>query len=85
MVKQTAVANQFNMKNCSAEQKMCDKKGSRVKNCAVKKSQWISNEKRAMCEWDHWNSIGANPVQYCSKFVTSKSRQIHIMCVKALI
>ena len=38
MVKQTAVPNQFNMKNRSAEQKSHDKKGSRAKksqkNCS---------------------------------------------------
>ena len=40
----------LNMKNRSAEQKTHDKKGSRAKNHAVKKSQWIHDEKRAMCE-----------------------------------
>ena len=79
-LKQTAVPNQFNMKNRSAEQKSHDKKGSRVKKLCCKKLQWIHNKKCAMCEWDHWNSIGANPARYHCKFVMSKSRQICIMC-----
>ena len=37
MVKQTAVPNQFNMKNGSAEQISHDKKGSRVKKLSYKK------------------------------------------------
>ena len=44
----------------------------------------IRDEKCCMCEWDHWNNIVANPVQYRGKFATSKLQQIRIMCVKAL-
>ena len=44
----------------------------------------ICDEKCCMCEWDHWNNIGANPAQYRSKFAMSKLQRIHIMCVKAL-
>ena len=60
------------------------KRGLERKNHAVKKLQQIRNEKCTMCEWDHWNSIGANPVRYRCKFVTSKSWQIRIMCVMVL-
>ena len=69
----------FNMKNHSAKQKSCDKKGSRAK-----KLQWNGNKKCFMCEWDHWNNIGTNPARYRNKFATSKSRRIRVMCVKAL-
>ena len=40
----------FNMKNHSAEQKLHDKKGSRVKKLRCKKLQQIRDEKHAMCE-----------------------------------
>ena len=43
----------LNMKSCSAEQKLHDKKGSRVKKSHCKKLQQICNEKRFTCEWDH--------------------------------
>ena len=46
-------ATSFNMKNCSAEQKLHNKKGSRANNRAVKKLQQIHDEKCFMCEWDH--------------------------------
>ena len=46
-------ATSFNMKNCSAEQKLHDKKGSRAKKSHCKKSQQICDEKCFMCEWDH--------------------------------
>ena len=50
MVKQTAVPNQFNMKNHSVEQKSRDKRGLEQKNCTVKKLQQIHDEKCTMCE-----------------------------------
>ena len=37
-----------------------------------------------MCEWDHWNNIGKNPAWYCSKFATSKTLQICVVCFIAL-
>ena len=74
----------FIVKNCSAEQKLHNKKGSRAKKLHCKKLQQNHNEKCFMCEWDHWNNIGANPVRYCDEFAMSKSWQICIMCVTAL-
>ena len=44
----------------------------------------IHDEKCCMCEWDHWNNIGANPARYHGEFTTSKLQRIRVMCVKAL-
>ena len=57
------------------------KRGLGQKNCTVKKSHQICNEKCAMCEWDHWNNIGVKQMWYPNEFVTSKMPQICIMCV----
>ena len=54
------------------------------KNHAVKKLQRIHDEKHTMCEWDHWNNIGANPVQYRGEFAMSKTPRIRVVCLIAL-
>ena len=84
MVKQTAVQPVSTWKIALHNKNHAIKRGLGQKNHAVKKLQRIRNEKCVMCAWDHWNSIGANPVRYRCKFATSKMPQIRAMCVMTL-
>ena len=66
------------MKIRSTQKKSHDKKGSRAKKLRWEKIAANSRRKtRYVC-------IGANPVRYHCKFVTSKTPQIHAMCVMSL-
>ena len=84
MVKQTAVQPVSTGKFALHKKNRAIKRGLGRKNRAGKKSQRIRDEKRAMCAWDHWNSIGANPARYRCEFATSKTPRIRAVCVMAL-
>ena len=73
-------------------------RGLEQKNRAVKKSPQIHSKKCCMCEWGHWNNIGAiqcdiviitSKMQaicvYRDEFATSKMQQICVVCVIALL
>ena len=82
--KQTAVQPVWTGKFALHTKNRAIKRGLGRKNRAGKKSRRIRDEKRAMCEWDHWNSIGAIPTRYRGEFVTSKTPQIRAVCVMSL-
>ena len=85
MVKQTAVQLVSTWKFALHKKNCVIKRGLGRKNHTGKKSQRIHDEKRAMCAWDHWNSIGANPARYCCEFATSKTPRIRAMCVMSFM
>ena len=85
MVKQTVVQPVSTWKFTLHKKNRKIKRGLGQKNCAGKKSQRICDEKCAMCAWDHWNSIGANPARYRCEFATSKTPRIRAMCVMSFI
>ena len=82
--KQTAVQPVWTGKFALHTKNRAIKRGLGRKNCAGKKSRRIRDEKRTMCEWDHWNSIGAIPTRYRGEFATSKTPQIRAVCVMSL-
>ena len=85
MVKQTAVQPVSTGKFALQQKKSHDKKGSRAKKIALGKNHSeFATKKRAMCAWDHWNSIGVNPARYRCEFATSKTPRIRAMCVMSL-